>query len=672
MSINKKSMNCIAIGDTGSGKSWFISGIAGAPITYVSNLKNTMYPISYKLSPDGTIESVIHISKDLEKIKKIHEDYSELINTEHEFIVKKKLKQINTEYEKYPIKSDLDITITDYPGFDNTNDPNKLVMKSFEEIAVNYDIVFYVCDINNAFTKRNQIENVRKVMDIIEKTNCEELTNIELFIICTNCDDSIWSEVNEELKQQYENIPERVKMSLEMRMYIKGEKIIKGMFKGDTYTISKSNIFRIDNYSFFAERCLDKIYISTCVAFEMNKMKNYLFGKYNNIKIENNCKKPTEFNESIGFGDLDNLIDKLKRSNELLEKSRIENIINYYYPEYDCHELPVYCKDGFDCYADKKIIKYIEKYNYSIQYYVNGKESDKLKEIEFRELYDIMNKQKSEKLSKDTDIFEFKQCDMYKENDCVVIVNNYDIGFEHVLFKYYNEKRIENQRRNFFKLNIAKIKYPFTTEYYKLLFHVYCKIIECNYVDECLNDLIYELNFACENVSNVGLLINYSLCNTLYDSDYYYHESDYYWYEYDLSQNKKNINFHLETLNICCSAWHFYNGDEEFYEPNTENYIHSDSSRHYSGGCICDYCDIGLCHHEYPVIKFIKTPQLIRTEIIYSSRKKKLKELFTKGVLNNYISYLPVAQQRNIILFINNDSIDQYEKLKSKLFEDIN
>lgn len=311
-----------------SGKSSFTNALLGFQGATTTKMAETGHAITYILSPKGTEENGVLIAEQLKYMKKINKTMlNDLHNGNDSEIIKRLEEQLNNGFrvfEKCPVKSDLNVSITDFPGFGDINDKHNLIMNTYSKIYQKYDMILYVCDANAPFITTAQVHNIRKIIDLIYDSNRKNLTNIELVIIvakyddcCDNSNKNIISKSEDrELRQMYENITSQI---------LKGVTEKKDI---DKYTISKNKIYRVNNYQMFVKRCLNKFYVSEESEQEMKNIKTSLFGKSSVLTFSGLCIRPSVFTELKGSGDWDNIIGRLKELTVNIDEHRAKNIIS--------------------------------------------------------------------------------------------------------------------------------------------------------------------------------------------------------------------------------------------------------------------------------------------------------------------------------------------------------
>jgi GTPase SAR1 family protein len=359
MSTDQKKLRIINIGAISSGKTSLLCALTGNLSSPTAKKAETAKPYAFNLSTEGTIENAIYVAKQVSAMKtKNKEIFADLKNAK----TQKEMNDMETEIGSVnksllckPILSDLNIEITDFPGFGDNNDRNGQIMKAFTAIYSQYDVINYVCDAEQPFIREDQVTSIRKVIDLIEKSEEETQTNIKLLITVTKYDD-FGDEEDEELKDMYENIPKQI---------LSGITIEKTKKK---YTIPKSDIYRVNNYLMFAARCHDKFYVAPESKQEMSNITKNLFGrKFNLVVTDGAWVKPKKFknlNVCNGKnGDWDGLVSRLKSMTEKIDEFRVVKLMKLVMDQLDSdlvveHDLDE-CDENYAEIANGRLGKYL-------------------------------------------------------------------------------------------------------------------------------------------------------------------------------------------------------------------------------------------------------------------------------------------------------------------------
>lgn len=188
------------VGKVSSGKSSVINSLAGGFISNVSLLRETLQPLNYQFSPDGSEDLIKELGDQLEGDRVDDDvcDRIEKMKEEEISSVKMKCDDIKVLPSRWGLGKML---IMDLPGIDDADDSSGKFFKVFESLHSRFDLVIYVTDAAQAFRDKSEVDTFGKIKRMIDVwNNTGEFT--DLIILINKFDD----EDDDDLEKIWEKI----------------------------------------------------------------------------------------------------------------------------------------------------------------------------------------------------------------------------------------------------------------------------------------------------------------------------------------------------------------------------------------------------------------------------------------------------------------------------------
>lgn len=261
------------IGKVSSGKSSVINAIAGGFISNVRLLRETVQPLFYNMSKNGSFLKIIELG---DKLNEMHnKNMSDIKNIA---VLQGKTIDLCDDTAPLPSRWGLDgINFLDCPGIDDADDNNKLFWKSVETQYYNADVLVFVTDANCAFRDASEVDlfkNIKKLVDINNKKGMW----IDLVILVNKFDD----DNDDDLTEIFNSIADKTDLDHDK------------IFKFSSYKVLIDNIIihnekphiYIPNNDLYKE--FNKILKANSINHKVNNDDKYCYLHIDNREIKQN------------------------------------------------------------------------------------------------------------------------------------------------------------------------------------------------------------------------------------------------------------------------------------------------------------------------------------------------------------------------------------------------